>query len=69
MHNLKAALAGTAVGVVLAYAFSGVLQSQLFEVRTAEPIVYAASAVVMWTIANPGRGPHNRVAGTWVVPR
>ena len=24
---------------------------------------------VAWTIANPGRGPHDRIAGTWVVPR
>jgi putative ABC transport system permease protein len=46
-HNLRAALAGTVVGVVLAYAFSGVLQSQLFAVRSAEPIVYAASVVVI----------------------
>lgn len=46
-HNLKAALAGTAVGVVLAYAFTGVLQSQLFAVRSAEPIVYIASVVVI----------------------
>ena len=22
-----------------------------------------------WTIAVPGRGPHDRIAGTWVVPR
>jgi eukaryotic-like serine/threonine-protein kinase len=22
-----------------------------------------------WTIATPGRGPHDRIAGTWVVPR
>jgi hypothetical protein len=22
-----------------------------------------------WTLANPGRGPHDRIAGTWVVPR
>lgn len=27
----------------------------------------AAGAV--WTIAAPGRGPHDRIAGTWVVPR
>jgi hypothetical protein len=27
----------------------------------------AAGAV--WTIAVPGRGPHDRIAGTWVVPR
>jgi hypothetical protein len=27
----------------------------------------AAGAV--WTLAVPGRGPHDRVAGTWVVPR
>jgi eukaryotic-like serine/threonine-protein kinase len=24
---------------------------------------------VLWTIAVPGRGPHDRIAGTWVVPR
>jgi eukaryotic-like serine/threonine-protein kinase len=24
---------------------------------------------VAWTIANPGRGPHDRIAGTWVVAR
>jgi hypothetical protein len=22
-----------------------------------------------WTVASPGRGPHDRIAGTWVVPR
>jgi hypothetical protein len=27
------------------------------------------AAGVAWTIANPGRGPHDHVAGTWVVPR
>ena len=27
------------------------------------------AAGASWTIANPGRGPHDRVAGTWVVPR
>jgi hypothetical protein len=26
------------------------------------------AAGVAWTIANPGRGPHDRIAGTWVVP-
>ena len=27
------------------------------------------AAGVAWTIANPGRGPHDRIVGTWVVPR
>ena len=27
------------------------------------------AAGAAWTIANPGRGPHDRVAGTWVVAR
>ena len=27
------------------------------------------AAGVAWTIASPGRGPHDRMAGTWVVPR
>jgi hypothetical protein len=27
------------------------------------------AAGAAWTIANPRRGPHDRVAGTWVVPR
>ena len=27
------------------------------------------TAGVAWTIASPGRGPHDRIAGTWVVPR
>jgi hypothetical protein len=27
------------------------------------------AAGVAWTIAVPGRGPHDRLAGTWVVPR
>jgi hypothetical protein len=27
------------------------------------------AAGVAWTIAVPGRGPHDRIAGTWVVPR
>jgi hypothetical protein len=30
-------------------------------------LVIAAGAA--WTIANAGRGPHDRIAGTWVVPR
>jgi len=30
-------------------------------------VMMAAGAV--WTVANRGRGPHDRVAGTWVVPR
>ena len=30
-------------------------------------LVMAAGAA--WTIAVPGRGPHDRIAGTWVVPR
>jgi hypothetical protein len=30
-------------------------------------VMMAAGAV--WTIAVPGRGPHDRIAGTWVVPR
>jgi hypothetical protein len=29
----------------------------------------AVAAGAVWTIAVPGRGPHDRVAGTWVVPR
>jgi hypothetical protein len=27
------------------------------------------AAGVAWTIASPGRGPHDHIAGTWVVPR
>lgn len=27
------------------------------------------AAGVAWTIATPARGPHDRIAGTWVVPR
>jgi hypothetical protein len=30
-------------------------------------LMIAAGAA--WTTANPGRGPHDRIAGTWVVPR
>lgn len=30
-------------------------------------LLMAAGAA--WTIANPRRGPHDRIAGTWVVPR
>jgi hypothetical protein len=30
-------------------------------------VMIAAGAA--WTIAVPGRGPHDRIAGTWVVPR
>ncbi len=29
----------------------------------------SVAAGAMWTIAVPGRGPHDRIAGTWVVPR
>jgi hypothetical protein len=33
-------------------------------------LVFLLMAVgVAWTIASPGRGPHDRIAGTWVVPR
>jgi hypothetical protein len=27
------------------------------------------AAGVAWTVASPGRGPHDRIAGTWVVAR
>jgi hypothetical protein len=30
-------------------------------------LLMAAGAA--WTLANAGRGPHDRIAGTWVVPR
>ncbi len=30
---------------------------------------FLMAAGVVWTIAIPGRGPHDRIAGTWVVPR
>jgi hypothetical protein len=33
-----------------------------------EPRVSPAGGAA-WTIANPERGPHDRIAGTWVVPR
>jgi hypothetical protein len=48
------------------------------EVRAMSPGVPVALASVtlllmaaggMWTIAVPRRGPHDRIAGTWVVPR
>ena len=29
----------------------------------------SVAAGAVWTIAAPGRGPHDRLAGTWVVPR
>jgi hypothetical protein len=29
----------------------------------------SVAAGAVWTIAAPGRGPHDRIAGTWVVPR
>jgi serine/threonine protein kinase len=32
-------------------------------------VLMVAAAGAMWTIAIPGRGPHDRIAGTWVVPR
>jgi hypothetical protein len=48
------------------------------DVRAMSPAAaYAVGAIAlmsmaagaMWTIAVPGRGPHDRIAGTWVVPR
>jgi hypothetical protein len=48
------------------------------EVRAMSPAAaYAAGGLALmsvaagavWTIAVPGRGPHDRIAGTWVVPR
>ena len=33
------------------------------------PIWEALGWGAAWTIANPGRGPHDRIAGTWVVAR
>jgi serine/threonine protein kinase len=48
------------------------------EVRVMSPAAaYAVAALALmpmaagavWTIAVPGRGPHDRIAGTWVVPR
>ena len=32
-------------------------------------VLLLMAAGAAWTIANPGRGPHDRVVGTWVVPR
>ena len=32
-------------------------------------LAFLVAAGVAWTIASPGRGPHDRIAGTWVVPR
>jgi hypothetical protein len=29
----------------------------------------SVAAGAVWTSAVPGRGPHDRIAGTWVVPR
>jgi hypothetical protein len=29
----------------------------------------SVAAGALWTIAVPGRGPHDRITGTWVVPR
>jgi hypothetical protein len=29
----------------------------------------AMAAGALWSIADPARGPHDRIAGTWVVPR
>jgi hypothetical protein len=48
------------------------------EVRTMSPdaayavgglALMSVAAGAVWTIAVPGRGPHDRIAGTWVVPR
>jgi hypothetical protein len=48
------------------------------ELRAMSPATaYAAGGLALmlvaggavWTIAVPGRGPHDRIAGTWVVPR
>jgi serine/threonine protein kinase len=32
-------------------------------------VLMLVAAGAVWTIAVPGRGPHDRIAGTWVVPR
>jgi hypothetical protein len=32
-------------------------------------VFLSMAAGVAWTTASPGRGPHDRIAGTWVVPR
>jgi hypothetical protein len=32
-------------------------------------VLMSVAAGAVWTIAAPGRGPHDRIAGTWVVPR
>jgi hypothetical protein len=48
------------------------------ELRAMSPdAAYAAGCLALmsvaagaaWTIAVPGRGPHDRIVGTWVVPR
>jgi uncharacterized RDD family membrane protein YckC len=48
------------------------------ELRAMSPdVAYAAGGLALmsvaagavWSIAVPGRGPHDRIAGTWVVPR
>ncbi len=32
------------------------------------PLVFMAAGA-LWTLAMPGRGPHDHIAATWVVPR
>ena len=61
------ALAWTACVGVPMFGEPRVSPDVAFVVGSLAFLVIAAGAV--WTIANPGRGPHDRVAGTWVVPR
>ena len=62
-----------------AIASMGYIGNPMFgELRAMSPAVAYAigglalmsvAAGAVWTIAVPGRGPHDRIAGTWVVPR
>ena len=45
------------------------LGHSLFDLVVAALAFLLMAAGAAWTIANPARGPHDRIAGTWVVAR
>jgi putative ABC transport system permease protein len=51
LHGARLAMIGVAVGLALAYAMTRLLSSLLFGVKAVDPLVFAAVAVVLATIA------------------
>ena len=70
----RALVAWSPIGLFWTYYFISRLLSRSFEntllsIWIVTPLVVLALVGAAWTIAHPSRGWHDRIAGTWVVPK